>query len=101
MQSPENQIQGATMTATHFSRLTTLAALGLCLSAMSASAQPTQAQRDAIRSSCRSDYMANCSSVTPGGAEALQCLQSHMSKLSSACQGAVKAISPPAAPAPR
>jgi hypothetical protein len=100
MQSPDHQIQGATMTATHFSRLTTFAALGLCLSAIAAAAQPTQAQRDAIRSNCRSDYMANCSSVTPGGAEALQCLQRNMSKLAPACQSAVNAISPPpAAPA--
>ncbi|MEW6450718.1 MAG: hypothetical protein AB1490_08735 [Pseudomonadota bacterium] len=91
------------MTATHSRRLATFAALGLCwgLSTMPASAQPTQAQRDAIRSNCRSDYMANCSGVTPGGAEALQCLQRNMSKLSSSCQSAVNAISPPpAAPKP-
>jgi len=86
------------MTATHFSRFTILAALGLCLSAITVQAQPTDAQRDAIRSNCRSDFMANCSGVTPGGAEALQCLQRNMSKLSSGCQGAVKAISPPPAP---
>ena len=91
------------MTATLSRRLTTLAALGLSLgvSALSASAQPSQAQRDAIRSNCRSDYMANCSSVTPGGAEALQCLQRNMSKLAPACQSAVNAISPPPAPAPK
>lgn len=90
------------MTATHFSRLVTFAALGLCLSAISASAQPTQAQRDAIRSNCRSDYMSHCSSVTPGGVEALQCLQRNLSKLAPSCQGAVNAISPPpAAPAPK
>ena len=31
--------------------------------------QPTQAQRDAIRAACRSDFMTNCASVTPGGAQ--------------------------------
>src|SRR5262245_57350180 len=88
------------MTATRIHRLTVLTALALGLSGLSAFAQPTQAQRDAIRSNCRSDYMSNCSSVTPGGAEALQCLQRNMSKLSSACQTAVNAISPPPAAAP-
>jgi hypothetical protein len=39
-----------------------------------AAQQPTQAQRDAIRAVCRSDFMANCASVQPGGKEALQCL---------------------------
>ena len=28
---------------------------------------PTDAQREAIRSACRSDYIAHCSSVPPGG----------------------------------
>jgi Cysteine rich repeat len=59
---------------------------------------PTDAQKSAIRSACRSDYQAHCSSVTPGGAEALQCLQKNMSSLSSACQSAVRAIEPAAAP---
>jgi hypothetical protein len=53
---------------------------------------PTNAQRNAIKSSCRSDYMAHCSSVQPGGAEALQCLQKNMASLSSGCQTAVKAV---------
>jgi len=59
---------------------------------------PTDAQKSAIRSACRSDYEAHCSNVTPGGAEALQCLQKNMSSLSSACQSAVRAIEPAAAP---
>lgn len=59
---------------------------------------PSDAQRSAIRSSCRSDYQAHCSSVSPGGAEALQCLQKNMSSLSAACQSAVRAVEPPAAP---
>ncbi len=63
--------------------------------------QPTQAQRDAIRASCRSDFMANCSSVTPGGKEALECLLRNQAKLSSACNTAVSAVVPAQqAPAP-
>ena len=58
---------------------------------------PSQAQRDAIKSQCRSDYMAHCSSVPPGGEASLQCLQKNMSSLSSSCQGAVRAVEAPAA----
>lgn len=63
-------------------------------------AAPTEAQKSAIRAACRSDFMANCSGVTPGGAEALQCLKSHAARLSAACQSAVAAIggAPAAAP---
>jgi hypothetical protein len=64
-----------------------------CLAATQAFAQaPTDAQRNAIKSSCRSDYMAHCSSVQPGGAAALQCLQKNLSSLSSGYQAAVKAV---------
>ena len=58
---------------------------------------PSQAQRDAIKSQCRSDYMAHCSSVPPGGEASLQCLQKNMSSLSSNCQSAVRAVEAPAA----
>jgi hypothetical protein len=61
--------------------------------------QPSQAQLNALRSSCRGDYMAHCSSVPTGGAPALNCLKQHMSALSSGCQSAVNGISP-AAPVP-
>jgi hypothetical protein len=60
------------------------------------SQQPTDAQRDAIRSACRADYQAHCASVPPGGAASLQCLQKNMSSLSSACQSAVHAVEPAA-----
>ncbi len=60
---------------------------------------PSQAQRDAIKAQCRSDYMAHCSSVPPGGEASLQCLQKNMSSLSSSCQSAVRAVEAPAAPA--
>jgi hypothetical protein len=77
----------------------TPAMMGFCLSAgVTMAQQPTDAQKNAIRNNCRSDFMANCSSVKPGGAEALQCLQHHSANLSSACRSAVAAISPRAAP---
>ncbi len=77
-----------------------LAVLGLC--AVSAGAQqPSQAQKNAVKSACRSDYMAHCASVPPGGQASLACLQQNMSSLSPACQTAVTAMSGgPATPAP-
>src|SRR5260221_5398910 len=59
---------------------------------------PTDAQRSAIRSECRSDYEAHCASIPPGGAASLQCLQKNMSSLSPGCQTAVRAVEAPAAP---
>jgi hypothetical protein len=59
---------------------------------------PTDAQRNAIRSACRADYQAHCSSIPPGGEASLQCLQKNMSSLSSGCQSAVRAVEPAAAP---
>lgn len=78
---------------------TALLAAALFATATGAFAQaPTDAQKSAIRSACRSDFMAHCSSVTPGGTEAFQCLQKNVSSLSSGCQTAVRAITPLAAP---
>ena len=54
-------------------------------------AAPTQAQQQAIRSSCQSDYKTYCPTVPTGGSAALQCLEQNLSGLSSACQSAVKA----------
>jgi hypothetical protein len=77
--------------------------------------KPSQAQINAMRQSCRSDYMAHCSTVPTGGAPALNCLKHNLSNLSPACQSAVQALAPdtsaaaasapatraaPAAPAP-
>src|SRR3977135_3974454 len=59
---------------------------------------PTDAQRNAIRSECRSDYEAHCASIPPGGAASLQCLQKNMSSLAPGCQAAVKAVEAPAEP---
>ncbi len=75
-----------------------LAIVTFALTMPAFSQAPTQAQRGAIKSQCRSDYMAHCSSVPPGGEASLQCLQKNMSSLSSSCQTAVRAVEAPAAP---
>jgi hypothetical protein len=59
---------------------------------------PSEAQKAAVKSACRSDYMAHCSSVQPGGEAALQCLAQNMSSLSSSCQSAVRAVEASVAP---
>jgi hypothetical protein len=64
-----------------------------------AASKPSAQQLSAVRANCRSDFMANCSGVQPGGAEALQCLQRNSAKLSASCQTAVAAIGSGAAPA--
>jgi hypothetical protein len=73
--------------------------LALLTSQVSAQ-QPTEAQRDAIRATCRADFMANCSGVQPGGKEAFECLLRNDAKLSPSCRTAVNAAAPkPAEPA--
>lgn len=57
---------------------------------------PSDAQREAIKSQCRNDYVAHCASIPPGGEAALQCLQKNMSNLSAGCAGAVRAVEAPA-----
>jgi hypothetical protein len=80
-----------------------LAFAGLLLALLldrAAAQQPTEAQRDAIRAACRSDFVANCSGVQPGGKEAFECLLRNDAKLSPSCQAAVNAAAPkPAEPA--
>jgi hypothetical protein len=86
-------------TLTRARKLGPLLAAAIFATAAPAFAQaPSQAQRDAIKSQCRSDYMAHCASVPPGGEASLQCLQKNMSSLSSSCQSAVRAVEAPAAP---
>jgi hypothetical protein len=86
-------------TSRHASALGALVVAATFSVVMPAFAQaPTDAQRSAIKSACRSDYIAHCSSVQPGGMEALQCLQKNMSSLSSGCQSAVRAIEPAVEP---
>ena len=63
--------------------------------------QPTAAQMNAIKTTCRSDFSRNCKGVPIGGPEAIACLQSNVAKLSPNCQTSLTDIadtSPPAAP---
>ena len=80
-----------------------LAFAGLLLALLhdpAAAQQPTEAQRDAIRAACRSDFMANCSGVQPDGKDAFECLLRNDAKLSPSCRTAVNAAAPkPAEPA--
>jgi hypothetical protein len=62
---------------------------------------PSEAQREAIKSNCRNDYIAHCSSIPPGGAASLECLQKNMGSLSASCASAVRAVEAPAAAAPK
>lgn len=83
---------------TRATRLSAWLALAALMSTAPALSQaPTQAQRDAIKSQCRNDYIAHCSSVPPGGEASLQCLQKNMASLAPGCASAVKAVEAPAA----
>jgi hypothetical protein len=73
-----------------------------------AEAQPSKPQVNALRSACRSDYMAHCSRVNPNGPGALPCLQRNAGSLSPKCRAAVSAVGsapagtkPAARPAPQ
>jgi cysteine rich repeat protein len=86
-------------------RQAVLCGLLLCLVASEAAAQqPSKAQADAIRQSCRADYQSRCAGVPTGGSAALQCLQQHLADLSPPCRTAVGAAAgggaapPPASP---
>jgi hypothetical protein len=57
----------------------------------SAAAQITADQQSAIRGSCQSDFQSKCSGITPGGKDALTCLQKNVASLSPACKTAVSA----------
>lgn len=73
----------------------------LSASAETKAQQPSQAQINTVRSACRSDYMAHCASIPPGGKPALACLQKNVASLSPTCQNAVNAMGGGgAAPAP-
>jgi hypothetical protein len=72
------------------------AATAPATAAAAPSAIPTAAQQSAIKSACQRDFMTNCSSVQPGGPEALACLQRHAGKLSPNCKTSVAAVGTPA-----
>ena len=59
-----------------------LAAVTLAALDGSADAQISGAQQNALKQSCRSDFMSHCAGVTPGGQEALACLQKNVAGLS-------------------
>jgi hypothetical protein len=89
-------------TLTRAARRVAFLATAIFATAAPALAQaPTEAQREAIKSECRNDYIAHCSSIPPGGEASLQCLQKNMSSLSSACASAVRAVEASAAAAPK
>ena len=67
-----------------------------CDAGIFATADRRAAQRHPV--ACRSDYIAHCSSVPPGGMASLQCLQKNMSSLAPGCQSAVRAVEAPAEP---
>ncbi len=86
----------------------TLLALGMLVSPLalmekSAAQQPSREQVEAIRESCRSDFISHCPSVQPGGREALECLQRNAAQLSPTCSSAVDAAAalPPAVAGPQ
>ena len=79
-----------------FLKLFAFAALSITLEMHRVAAQaPTPQQRDAVRAACRSDFVANCPGVQPGGRDALNCLVEHSGNLSASCKAAVEAVASP------
>lgn len=87
------------MTKLRLRHLAPLAAIAFAAFTGAAAAQVTPEQQSAIRSNCRSDFMSKCSGVTPGGKDALVCLQTNVASLSPACKTVVSATIPAPAPA--
>jgi hypothetical protein len=83
---------GASLLNASRTALLAVAAIGIGSEALAQ--KPSQAQINAMRQSCRGDYMAHCSTVPTGGAAALNCLKQNLANLSPACQNAVDAIAP-------
>jgi hypothetical protein len=81
-------------------RLIAIPALVCCLVASSAvAAELTDAEKDALRSDCRSDYFSYCSSV-PRGPTVLTCLQKNIASVSPGCRQALGALGGAPASAP-
>lgn len=96
------KVAGSAMTSklNRASFASVVAAIAVTALTQSAAAQLSSAQQSAMRSNCRSDFMAKCSGVTPGGKEALECLQHNVATLSPACKSVVSTtMAAPAAPA--
>jgi hypothetical protein len=77
-------------------RLAALAILASSITIVSPAVaqQPRPEQIETIRQACRSDFVSHCSSIQPGGPEALQCLQRNAAQLSPACSSAINAAAP-------
>jgi len=53
---------------------------------------PTAAQQNAIKMTCRRDFMMNCRGVPQGGPEAFACLQRNAARLSPDCRTSLAAV---------
>src|ERR1043166_7768690 len=83
------------------SSVTALVAAFVGIAGAALAQRPSEEQIAHVRQACRSDYIAHCASIQPGGAEALMCLRQHLTSLSAPCQEAVNAVAAPdAVPAP-
>ena len=71
-------------------------AAGSAIAATPTTPQPTAAQVGAVRSACQADYGKQCRGIPPGGKAALECLQTHLGKVSARCRTAVAAATGPA-----
>jgi hypothetical protein len=80
---------------------TALVVATLAASSAVMAAEPTEAQLNSIRQSCRADYEKVCAAVPPGGAPAIECLKQNVLKVSQPCQMALVAIGSGAAPLPK
>ena len=78
--------------------LVAAAILGIAALTGSAVTQ-TAVQQNNLRAQCRDDFISHCSEVSPGGKEALACLQEHVATLSSACKPVVMETLPAKSPA--
>ena len=54
--------------------------------------QPTAAQKNALKQSCRSDFQRFCAGVNPGGEAAMACLGSNAANLSPGCRSALASM---------
>jgi Cysteine rich repeat len=73
-----------------------LLAFPIAMAEPMAAQQPSPGQIATLRQACRSDFIAHCSGVQPGGREALHCLERNAARLSAACGSAVSAVLPKA-----
>jgi hypothetical protein len=93
-------LEEAKMQQVRFSALAAAIGVLALIMAEPAGAQVSAEQQSAMRANCRSDFMSKCSGVSPGGKDALACLQKNVASLSPACKNVVSATIPPPAPPP-